>query len=218
MTRSRQAYYQEVRSKGLCGSCASRPAEPGYSRCQNCADLAAANRKSLKAARLCVSCKAQVEGLITTCDLCAEKERRSANMSRAQRKAAGLCADCGGEPRPNRTLCAECTKATALRSARHRKKCKKLGLCIKCGKLAMMGITLCVECRDKRIAYKRKDKRNLRDVQRKRRDEWTAAGLCRRCGQSAPVEGKKNCQKCIDTNSLYARVRRFRTKKPVKVP
>jgi hypothetical protein len=164
------------------------------------------------AAKLCVACKKQTDNGLTTCDSCSERERVLAKMSRKARKAAGLCVGCAGKPRPNRTLCAKCAKASADRAATHRKRCKKRGSCIKCGKMALMGITLCIDCRQKRIDYKRKDKRNYREMSRQRRARYAAQGLCRRCGKRPPATGKTSCEPCFNSNSLYARVRRFREK------
>ena len=135
-----------------------------------------------------------------------------AKMSRKARKAAGLCVGCGGQPRSDRTLCAKCSKASANRSATHRKRCKKRGSCVKCGKMALMGITLCLDCRQKRINYKRKDRRDYREVSRQRRSRFAAEGLCRRCGKKPPAAGKTSCEQCYGANSLYARIQRFREK------
>lgn len=218
--RDRRTYYLKIRAMGLCGSCSSRPAEPGIARCRQCADTSAAQRKALMAAKLCVACKKPTDNGLTTCDSCSERERVSAKMSRKARKSAGLCVGCGGQPRPDRTLCAGCAKATADRAATHRKRCKKRGSCIKCGKMALMGITLCLDCRQKRINYKRKDKRDYREVSRRRRAQYAAAGLCRRCGKRPPGDDKTSCERCYSSNSLYARVHRFheKTKKNSKFP
>jgi hypothetical protein len=78
--------------------------------------------------------------------------------------------------------------------------------------MALMGITLCIDCRQKRINYKRKDKRDYREVSRKRRARYAAEGLCRRCGQRPPDGGKTSCESCYSANSLYARVQRFHEK------
>lgn len=215
---ARRAYYEKTRAKGLCGSCAKRPAQDGLTRCSSCETALTEMRLALIAARLCVTCKAQIEDAseLTTCEPCSAKERVQATSERNRRKAAGLCAFCGKKPPlPNRTLCKRCKRNQAMRTAKHRAKNRKLGLCTKCGQMALSGLDVCYECREKRRAYGRTRKYNSSDAYAKRKAERTAAGLCQRCGRRPPESGKISCAECAENASLYRRVHRARRVKIV---
>jgi hypothetical protein len=208
----RQTHYQIVRAKGLCGSCGIRKAKAGLARCRKCMDQTKATRVTLAAAGLCVCCKKPTNCERATCDDCAEFERKRSGLNRKERRAAGLCSECGEKPRKGKSLCAKCARRLAKRADEHRKRCKDNGLCIKCGKMALSGMTLCVECREKRLAYFRSYKRDQRANHKQRRDERRAAGLCPKCGKEPPMPGRKNCDDCLQANTISCQLRRIKKK------
>lgn len=210
MLRDRRTHYQKIRAKGLCGSCASRKAEPGLARCAPCMEQTRATRNTLAAAGLCVCCKKPTNCKRTTCDGCADFERKRQTLTRKMRKTAGLCSQCGEHPRNGKAVCAKCAKAMSKRSEAHRKRNKAQGLCIKCGKLALSGLTLCMVCREKRLSYFRTHKRDQRAEHKARRDVRRAAGLCPKCGKGSPVPGRKHCDDCMKANTISCQLRKLK--------
>ena len=210
MPTERQTHYQKVRAKGLCGSCASNKAEPGFARCRPCMDQTKATRDTLAAAGLCVCCKKPTNCDRTTCDDCAAFEARRNGLNRKDRRAAGLCSECGEKPRKGKSLCGKCAKKLRRRASEHRERCKRQGLCIKCGKMALSNQTLCMECREKRLAYFRSNKRDQKANHKARRDARRAASLCPKCGQEPPAPNRKACDDCLKANLISCRIRRLK--------
>lgn len=218
MPTERRSRYQEIRAKGLCGSCASNKAEAGFARCRPCMDQTKETRAALIRGGLCVSCKKPTTCLRTTCDDCADFERKRNGLNRKDRRAAGLCSECGGKPRKGKSLCGKCAKLLSARAEEHRQRCKELGICKSCGKESLSGMTFCAECREKRLAYSRSYDKNSRDPRRvsadnkKRRDDRRAAGLCPKCGKEPPAPGRKNCDDCLKANTISCQLRRIKKK------
>jgi len=107
----------------------------------------AARRAALRAAGLCIYCRAPSAGR-ASCAACAAKRRDRSQAERSVRRAAGLCDRCGG-PSAGRPACEAC--AAKYRASQRvstsvlRTKRRAAGLCIRCGGLAA-GLSQCAAC------------------------------------------------------------------------
>ena len=183
--RKLASYHRRVAERiaqGMCPKCGRRPPAPDRRQCEPCAEKARAAERA-RAARL------RAEGK----PLRDPEARRRADRERdrrqhAERKAAGLCIKCGRAPAlPERTQCGPCAErrlaADRARHARARAEGKPR--------------------RDPETA-----RRADRERGRRRRAERRAAGLCIRCGNVAPEEGRSMCEPCRDDRRAAKRARR----------
>ena len=163
--------------------------------------------RARKAAGLCLRCGRDepADGL-TTCSVCAlknrerertrnerlkaeglprrdQERRRCADRERYRRaaedrRAQGLCPRCGLEgPAPGKALCHGCGEKTRKMARARYHKNRKAGL--KYGG---------------RESHARRESARLRSERRRR--EWLAASMCTRCGSRPPVEGGTTCAPC----------------------
>ena len=103
------------------------------------------------------------------------------------------------------------------RTNKRRQQCREQGICTYCKKCkADKGYSRCASCREKFRVYSaqaRKRRGVMTPAEKKavaeRWDERCRLGLCRRCGEK-PVDGRVNCQKCINKARLYQRSYRAR--------
>lgn len=73
---------------------------------------------------------------------------------------------------------------------------KELGLCRRCGAEPLEGKTRCQKCHEKHLEYGRRAK-----------EKALSAGLCRTCLVNQIVEGKSQCQECLDATNQRERDR-----------
>ena len=105
-------------------------------------------------------------------------ERERARLQHAERKAAGICTKCGCAPaRPERTTCEPCAEQHRARDRARHARAKAEG-----------------------IPYGGRDpearRRAGRKRSRRRSEARKAAGLCIRCGNVPPEEGRAMCEPC----------------------
>ena len=174
-SRDRERYHQRMevrRAACLCLRCGKHPPADGLTTCAGCARK---NRERERARNE----RLKAEGRPRR-DL---DQRRAADRERyrkaaQERRALGLCSRCGkAEPAPDRKLCASCgEQVRSMARARYAEGKRK--------NLKYGG----------RKADTRRKSARLRSERRRR--EWTAAGMCTRCGARAPVEGGTTCAPC----------------------
>ena len=183
--RKLASYHRRVAERiaqGMCPKCGQRPPAPDRRRCEPCAEKARIAGRA-RADRLRAEGK-PVRDPETRRQADRERDRRQ----HAERKAAGLCVKCGRAPAlPERTQCGPCVeRRLAADRARHARA---------------------------RVAGKpRRDSEAARQADRergrRRRAERRAAGLCIRCGNVAPEEGRSMCEPCRDDRRAAKRTRR----------
>ena len=116
-----------------------------------------------------------------------ERERR--RREHAERKAAGICTKCGKAPaRPERTTCEPCAEQHRARDRARHARAKAEG-----------------------IPYGGRDpearRRAGRKRSRRRSEARKAAGLCIRCGNVPPEEGRAMCEPCREDRRAAKRAR-----------
>ena len=116
-------------------------------------------------------------------------ERDRSRREHAERKAAGICARCGKAPaRPDRTTCEPCAEQHRARDRARHAKAKAEG-----------------------IPYGGRDpearRRAGRKRSRRRSEARKEAGLCIRCGQVPPAEGRAMCEPCREDRRQAKRAR-----------
>ena len=105
-------------------------------------------------------------------------ERERSRLQHAERKAAGICTKCGRAPaRPERTTCEPCAEQHRTRDRARHARAKAEG-----------------------IPYGGRDpearRRAGRKRSRRRSEARKAVGLCIRCGNVPPEEGRSMCEPC----------------------
>ena len=117
-------------------------------------------------------------------------ERERSRRLHAERKAAGICTKCGGAPaRPERTTCEPCAEKHRARDrARH-------------AQGEGRGDPLW-RSRSRKPGATRGRKRS-----RRRSEARKAAGLCIRCGNAPPAEGRAMCEPCREDRRAAKRAR-----------
>ena len=212
--------------KGLCLACGKRAPAPDRTRCEPCASKrrkADADRQRRRTASrvakgLCPKCgKAAPEPERTLCASCNEQRNRAARARDARRRAEGA-------PRRDPVKAREYERERSRRQYAER---TAAGVCTKCGKApARPDRTTCEPCAEKhrvrdrqRLArakaegspYGGRDPEKRRKAGRKhgrrRTENRRAAGLCIRCGQASPAEGRSMCEPCRENRRAAKRAR-----------
>ena len=172
----------ERRERGLCIKCGKRPPAPDRSICASCGEKARAAERA-RAERL------RAEGKpVRDREASRQADRERDRRQHAERKAAGLCVKCGRAPAlPERTQCGPCAeRRLAADRARH--------------------------ARARAEGRPRRDTEAAREADRergrRRRAERREAGLCIRCGNVAPEDGRSMCEPCRDDRRAAKRARR----------
>ena len=183
--RNLASYHRRVaerRERGLCIRCGKRPPAPEHNICASCGEQARAADRA-RAARL------RAEGKpVRDPEARRRADRERGRRQHAERKAAGLCVKCGRvSALPERTQCEPCAeRRLAADRARH-------------ARARAEGKTR----RDSEAARLADRERG-----RRRRAERRAAGLCIRCGNIPPEEGRSMCEPCRDDRRAAKRARR----------
>ncbi len=216
----------ERQEKGLCLACGKAPPAPGRTRCEPCAGKrreADAQRQRRRTADrvargLCPKCgKAPPAPNRALCPSCSEKRNLAARARDArlraegtprrdpakareyererdrrlyvERTAAGVCTKCGKAPaRPDRTTCEPCAE-------KHRAHDRK-----RLARAKAEGLPYCGRDPEKRREAGRKHGRRRTKARR-------AAGLCIRCGNAPPVEGRSMCEPCREDRRVAKQAR-----------
>ena len=118
---------------------------------------------------------------------CARAQERRTHLRKiAERRAAGICLKCGAAPpAPGRSKCAPCL---VKRRAQDRARYAKAGAE---GRL------------DRPNAESRRRAASARS--RRRYEANKAAGLCTKCGQRRPREGRSRCEPCLERRNAADR-------------
>ena len=161
------------------------------------------------AAGLCLRCgKVEPAPARSICAPCGEKRNRAGRARDARLRAEG-------RPRRDPDKARESERRRARRVTAKR---RADGRCARCGKAqAVPGRASCEPCLEKRRAHDRAryakakavgkpygganaevKRRSARAASRKRHEARREAGLCVRCGQRPPTEGRTICQSCRD--------------------
>ena len=183
--RNLATYHRRVadrRERGLCIKCGKCPPAPEHNICASCGEQARAADRA-RAARL------RAEGKpVRDPEARRRADRERGRRQHAERRAAGLCVKCGRVPAlPERTQCEPCAeRRLAADRARH-------------ARARAEGKTR----RDSEAARLADRERG-----RRRRAERRAAGLCIRCGNIPPEEGRSMCEPCRDDRRAAKRARR----------
>ena len=172
----------ERRERGLCVKCGKRLPAPERSICVSCGEKARAAERA-RAERL------RAEGKpVRDPEARRRADRERGRRQHAERRAAGLCVKCGRAPAlPERSQCEPCAaRRLAADRARH--------------------------ARARAEGRPRRDpesaRRGERERGRQRRAERRAAGVCIRCGNVPPQEGRSMCEPCRDDRRAAKRARR----------
>ena len=154
------------KAAGLCLRCGKTEPEPERTLCEPCLE----NRRAADRAR---TARLQAERKPRRDPERAKRDKREYSRRRhAARKAAGICTKCGLTPaRPQRTLCEPCAEKHRVRDRARHARAKAQG-----------------------IPYGGRDpearRRADREHTRRRSAVRRAAGLCIRCGQVPPEQGR----------------------------
>ena len=160
------------RSAGLCLNCGKVPPAPERTLCQPCAETRRAADRA-RSARLRAEGKPRRDS-----DNAKRYERERSRRLHADRKAAGICTKCGRAPAPpERTTCEPCAEQHRARDRARHAKAKAEG-----------------------VPYGGRDpearRRAGRKRSRRRSEARKAAGMCIRCGNVPPEEGRAICEPC----------------------
>ena len=171
------------RAAGLCHRCGKTEPAPERTLCEPCAE----KRRAADRAR---SARHRTERKPRRDPERAKRyERERSRRQHAERRAAGICTKCGRAPaRPERTLCEPCAEQHRARDRTRHATAKAEG-----------------------IPYGGRDPEARRRAGRKRSRRRSAArratGLCIRCGNVAPEEGRAMCEPCREDRRAAKRVR-----------
>ena len=217
---------EERRANGLCLSCGKRRPAPDRTRCEYCArkrreaDVERHRRRTAdRVARgLCPRCgKTEPEPGLTLCASCNGKRNRAGRARDARLRADGT-------PRRDPAKAREYERERSRRLHAER---KAAGICTKCGKApAHPDRTTCEPCAEKHRARDRErfarakaeghpyggrdpEKKRMagRKHGRRRTEARRAAGLCIRCGNAPPAEGRSMCEPCRENRRAAKRAR-----------
>ena len=171
------------RAAGLCLKCGKTEPAPERTLCEPCLE----KRRAADRAR---SARLRAEGKPRRDPVQAKRyERERSRRQHAERKAAGICTKCGRAPaRPERTLCEPCAEQHRARDRTRHAQAKAQG-----------------------IPYGGRDpearRRAGRKRSRRRSETRRAAGLCIRCGNVPPEEGRAMCEPCREDRRVAKRAR-----------
>ena len=217
---------EDRKAKGLCLACGKHPPAQGRTRCETCArkrrkaDIERHRRRTAdRVARgLCPRCgKAEPVPGLTLCETCVEKRNRAGRARDARLRAEGT-------PRRDPARAKEYERERSRRLYASR---VAAGTCTKCGKApAREGRTTCEPCAERHLARDRerlararaeglpyggrdpeKKRKAGRKHGRRRTEARRAAGLCIRCGNAQPAEGRSMCEPCRENRRAAKRVR-----------
>ena len=168
---------------GLCTKCGRTEPLPERRLCAPCNDKRNAASRA-RDARLRAAGKPRRDP-----EQAKQYERERSRRLHAERKAAGTCTKCGRAPaRPGRTTCEPCAEQHRARDRARHARAKAEG-----------------------IPYGGRDpearRRAGRKRGRRRRENRRAAGLCIRCGNLPPAEGRSMCEPCRDDRRAAKRAR-----------
>ena len=217
--------YLGLKAKGICTSCKTKKAAPGYVCCTECREKVKSRKDyeskryaGLKARGICPSCKKRkaAPGRVQ-CEQC------SVEVKECRRKlvSSGICRQCRNEEaEPGKQNCWDCAEKArkagqarrdsetagqrTIRLAYHRayarmrsENFKAAGLCTRCGKRkSQSGKSVCIDCRI--VLRREKEQRKPDTLLRNERPDY---GLCYICGE-AKLDGKKLCARCVKTSML----------------
>ena len=173
----------ERRAAGLCLKCGKTEPVPERTLCESCLD----KRRAADRAR---TARLRAEGKPSRdMERTREYERERSRRQHAERKAAGICTKCGRAPaRPERTTCEPCAERHRLRDRARHERAKAQG-----------------------IPYGGRDpetkRRADRERSRRRSEARRAAGICVRCGNTPPAEGRAMCEPCRENRRQAKRDR-----------
>ena len=173
--RNLERFYErseERRAAGLCLKCGKVPPVPERTLCEPCLEKRRAADRA-RTARLRAEGKPRRDPGRTR-----EYERERSRRQHAERRAAGLCTKCGkAKASPERTLCEPCAETRRAQDRARHAKAKAEG-----------------------IPYGGRDpeakRRADRERSRRRSEARRAAGICVRCGNAPPAEGRAMCEPC----------------------
>ena len=160
------------RAAGLCLKCGKTEPAPERTLCEPCLE----KRRAADRAR---TARLRAEGKPRRDPAQAKRyERERSRRQHAERKAGGICTKCGKvPPAPERTLCEPCAEQHRARDRARHARAKAEG-----------------------IPYGGRDpearRRAGRKRSRRRSEARRAAGLCIRCGNVPPEEGRAMCKPC----------------------
>ena len=179
------SYHRRVAERiaqGMCPKCGKRPPAPDRRQCEPCAEKAREADRA-RAERL------RAEGKpVRDPEARRQADRERDRRQHAERKAAGLCVKCGRAPAlPERTQCGPCAERRLATDRERHARARAEGK----------------PRRDSAVARLADRERG-----RRRRAERRAAGLCIRCGNVAPEEGRSMCEPCRDDRRAAKRARR----------
>ena len=162
----------ERRAAGLCLKCGKAEPAPERTLCEPCLE----KRRAADRAR---TARLQAEGKPRRdVEKAREYERERSRHQHAERRAAGICTKCGKAPAsPERTLCQPCAEVRRAHDRVRHAKAKAQG-----------------------TPYGGRDpearRRADRERSRRRSQARRAAGICVRCGNAPPAEGRAMCEPC----------------------
>ena len=168
---------------GLCAKCGRTEPLPERRLCAPCNDKRNAASRA-RDARLRAAGKPRRDP-----EQSKQYERERSRRLHAERVAAGICTKCGRAPaRPGRTTCEPCAERHRARDRARHARAKAEG-----------------------IPYGGRDpearRRAGRKRSRRRSEVRKAAGLCIRCGNVPPEEGRAMCEPCRDDRRVAKRAR-----------
>ena len=169
---------------GLCAKCGRTEPLPERRLCAPCNDKRNAASRT-RDARLRAAGKPRRDP-----ETARRYERERSRRLHAGRKAASICTRCGKAPaRPERTTCEPCAEQHRARDRARHARAKAEG-----------------------IPYGGRDpearRRAGRKRSRRRSEARKAAGLCIRCGNVPPEDGRAMCEPCRDDRRAAKRARR----------
>ena len=162
----------ERRAAGLCLKCGKTEPAPERTLCEPCLEKRRAADRA-RTARLRAEGKPRRD-----MEKAREHERERSRRQHAERRAAGICTKCGkAQASPDRTLCQPCAEVRRAHDRARHAKAKAQG-----------------------IPYGGRDpearRRADRERSRRRSEARRAAGICVRCGNAPPAEGRALCEPC----------------------
>lgn len=170
----------------------------------------------------CLLCGLQHSNRYKTCNNCLEYTRGQQRKHYEKNKALGLCVKCGVTITKG-TLCLCCYQKNISRKVYTHKKRKQENKCLCCGVDLLNLKNFCTTCREKEKLKNKKTGQRIKqnkdkyikkiNMERIKRAERFAEGLCSICGKNSIKENCKHCDGCLKlavNKSREKRVRNFK--------
>ena len=170
-------------------------------------------RQRMIAAGLCPSCPRANAGPIrpgrAMCADCLKLKAAEQKTRRERKRKQGICLRCRQPALPGRPWCE--THRQARRDYYHRRKAQKpRRICPRCG-TAPLTAPHAQHCPACQPAVAQAKRQRDKEYQRRKMRLLADAGLCNRCGQTAPADGRRRCRPCLDKATAYQSGKRAET-------